>query len=370
MDTAVATAAPDEECKHPRVTKDPGSSATFYCCPDCKRYVNGLGRTLTSQREEERRGTRGGVEVSNAPQQAVSTNPTNLEGATTGMAFKLPPALQEKVNKFREKHKPNPDCKHLNHDNPSAWGFWCEDCDEWISQVRSNEQDSYSGMYDSDWWERDTPTQRPYAFGEFGGGDYRAPTSPYHGNALRTIFFYATMNGGYAFDDSAVNCRGEAMVAGMPAIMDLLQVRAGMDPGDFKCTFSDNPFPGSQIHLEWVPESKDGSKSTSTGNWYRVADKPEMEGWLCPALFKFFKDAPKHIYAKAEEWIEEPEEQAAVPPTDDPQEVVDAVVEAPHVCQQVDVQAVKILFTAGLVSGAVMALTFAVGLVSGYFMHR
>jgi hypothetical protein len=25
-----------------------------------------------------------------------------------------------------------------------------------------------------------------------------------------------------------------------------------------------------------------------------------MEGWLCPALFKYFEVAPKEIYAKAE----------------------------------------------------------------------
>jgi hypothetical protein len=25
-----------------------------------------------------------------------------------------------------------------------------------------------------------------------------------------------------------------------------------------------------------------------------------MEGWLCPALFKYFPEAPKKLYAKAE----------------------------------------------------------------------
>jgi len=25
-----------------------------------------------------------------------------------------------------------------------------------------------------------------------------------------------------------------------------------------------------------------------------------MEGWLCPALFKYFEKAPKEIYVKAE----------------------------------------------------------------------
>jgi hypothetical protein len=33
------------------------------------------------------------------------------------------------------------------------------------------------------------------------------------------------------------------------------------------------------------------------GNWYRSADL-DMEGWLCPALFRYFDQAPKRIYAR------------------------------------------------------------------------
>ncbi|WP_017717610.1 DUF6717 family protein [Kamptonema formosum] len=35
------------------------------------------------------------------------------------------------------------------------------------------------------------------------------------------------------------------------------------------------------------------------GNWYRWEGK-NMEGWLCPALFKYFSEAPKKIYCKAQ----------------------------------------------------------------------
>jgi len=35
------------------------------------------------------------------------------------------------------------------------------------------------------------------------------------------------------------------------------------------------------------------------GNWYR-ADEPPMEGWLCPALFRYFDEAPPELYVKAE----------------------------------------------------------------------
>jgi hypothetical protein len=35
------------------------------------------------------------------------------------------------------------------------------------------------------------------------------------------------------------------------------------------------------------------------GNWYRV-DEPPSEGWLCPALFKYFDEAPRELFVKAE----------------------------------------------------------------------
>jgi len=34
------------------------------------------------------------------------------------------------------------------------------------------------------------------------------------------------------------------------------------------------------------------------GVWYRWADNGE--GWLCPALFLYFPEAPTRLYAKAE----------------------------------------------------------------------
>ena len=35
------------------------------------------------------------------------------------------------------------------------------------------------------------------------------------------------------------------------------------------------------------------------GNWYG-SDDPPMEGWLCPALFKYYRSAPKELYVKAD----------------------------------------------------------------------
>jgi hypothetical protein len=34
-------------------------------------------------------------------------------------------------------------------------------------------------------------------------------------------------------------------------------------------------------------------------NWY-YSERTRTEGWLCPALFKYFAASPREIYAKAE----------------------------------------------------------------------
>ena len=65
----------------------------------------------------------------------------------------------------------------------------------------------------------------------------------------------------------------------------------GADDG-FALYFSENPFPGFQVKLDWIREEYEG-------NWYHL-DGTDKEGWLCPALFKYFDRAPENIYAKAE----------------------------------------------------------------------
>ncbi len=47
-----------------------------------------------------------------------------------------------------------------------------------------------------------------------------------------------------------------------------------------------------QKKLTWV-------RGDAGGNWYRL-EKPPMEGWLCPALFKYYREAPKELYVRAD----------------------------------------------------------------------
>ena len=61
----------------------------------------------------------------------------------------------------------------------------------------------------------------------------------------------------------------------------------------FRLIFSAGEFPGYDVRFDWLREG-DG------GNWYQ-SDEFQMEGWLCPALLKYFDETPKHIYARFEE---------------------------------------------------------------------
>ena len=49
-------------------------------------------------------------------------------------------------------------------------------------------------------------------------------------------------------------------------------------------------FPDAKIVLDWVREE-------GGGNVYRWAEK-DMEGWLCPALFKYFEQTPQKLYVQ------------------------------------------------------------------------
>ncbi|MEI6259638.1 MAG: DUF6717 family protein [Deltaproteobacteria bacterium] len=61
----------------------------------------------------------------------------------------------------------------------------------------------------------------------------------------------------------------------------------------FSLLFSSIPFHGYQIELQRHREE-------SGGNWY-YSKLLDIEGWLCPAMFKYFDVAPNYIYAQFKE---------------------------------------------------------------------
>jgi len=98
--------------------------------------------------------------------------------------------------------------------------------------------------------------------------------------------------GDWVFDDEAVGLRREPFVFGMPEMIDLFVADIpGADKG-FKLIFSGSPFPGYTAELVRLREEYGG-------HWYRW-EQHSLEGWLCPALFKYFDEAPHLIYCRAE----------------------------------------------------------------------
>ena len=110
-------------------------------------------------------------------------------------------------------------------------------------------------------------------------------------NSMMVIVPYR-YEGTWVFDDPRVGLVREPFVAGIPEMIDLLVGHIPDAQSGFRLTFSASPFPGYQKRFDWVREEMGG-------NYYRMQDS-EMEGWLCPALFHYFEDAPKSLYARAD----------------------------------------------------------------------
>jgi hypothetical protein len=110
-------------------------------------------------------------------------------------------------------------------------------------------------------------------------------------NSLMVILPYQ-YGGVWVFDDAATGLQREPFVAGIPEMMDHLVRDVPGATNGFRLLFSTEPFPGYQQRLSWV-------RPEGSGNIYRI-DDPPMEGWLCPALFRYYREAPKELYVKAE----------------------------------------------------------------------
>src|SRR5947199_6353652 len=110
-------------------------------------------------------------------------------------------------------------------------------------------------------------------------------------NSLFVIAPYK-YEGMWVFDDPAVGLCREPFIAGIDTMIDKAVARIPNAENGFCAVFSATAFPGSQFKLEWRREE-------SGGNWYYSAEF-KTEGWLCPALLKYFPTAPREIYVKVE----------------------------------------------------------------------
>jgi hypothetical protein len=109
-------------------------------------------------------------------------------------------------------------------------------------------------------------------------------------NSLMVIAPYRYA-GTWVFDDPAVGLKKEPFVAGVPEMIDEMVKDIPDAENGFRLLFATQPFPGSQ-KLTW-------RRGDKTGNWY-YSEQLQKEGWLCPGLFKYYREAPREIYVKAE----------------------------------------------------------------------
>jgi hypothetical protein len=110
-------------------------------------------------------------------------------------------------------------------------------------------------------------------------------------NSMFVIFPYRD-RGTWMFDDPAVGLVREPFVAGIPEMIDVLVAGIPDASRGFKLLFSSNPFPGHTVEVDRVSEETGGA-------WYRWAVH-DRQGWLCPALLKYFNTPPAKLYCKPE----------------------------------------------------------------------
>jgi len=108
-------------------------------------------------------------------------------------------------------------------------------------------------------------------------------------NSLFAIAPYR-FEGMWVFDDPRVDLYQEPFVSGADDIIDVLTAGIPSAASGFKLIFSPQPFPDYVARFVWDREEHGG-------NWYAWQERG-MEGWLCPALFKYFETAPKELFVK------------------------------------------------------------------------
>lgn len=111
----------------------------------------------------------------------------------------------------------------------------------------------------------------------------------YFMNSLLIIHPYK-YQGAWVFDDERVGLVQEPFIAGADVALDRMTAHLPFADAGVTLIFAANKFPGAMHDFVWRREEADG-------NWYYSAEF-DLEGWLCPALFKYFDKAPERIYVQ------------------------------------------------------------------------
>lgn len=110
-------------------------------------------------------------------------------------------------------------------------------------------------------------------------------------NEIHIIQPRRTEFGLWVFDDPAVGLLNEPFVNDMSEIIDELTAAIPDAANGFVALFSARRFRGAAIEFTHVISDACG------GTTYRC-EQTHTEGWLCPALFRYFRQAPAKLYAQ------------------------------------------------------------------------
>ena len=108
-------------------------------------------------------------------------------------------------------------------------------------------------------------------------------------NSILVIHPYK-QDGMWVFDDPAVGLVREPFVSGADVIIDRMVEGIPDAQRGVTLLFSSGPFPGYQREFNRQREEY-------SGNWY-ASQEFGIEGWLCPALFKYFEHAPDRLFVQ------------------------------------------------------------------------
>ena len=99
----------------------------------------------------------------------------------------------------------------------------------------------------------------------------------------------------WAFDDTRTGLTGEPFVMGINEMIDAIVVKQGLDLAKAKTVGMQIEFCTSEFEGYAVKWEK--REAGMGGNWYEWVEG-NLKGWLCPALYLYYTDAPDNIYGR------------------------------------------------------------------------
>jgi hypothetical protein len=108
-------------------------------------------------------------------------------------------------------------------------------------------------------------------------------------NAVFSIRPYRWQNQ-WVFDDERVSLVKEPFVMGIPEMIDRAVAHLNNPENGFTVLFNNTGLPNADLVLIKLHED-------AGGNWYQCS-QTGMKGWLCPALYKYYPEAPDKLYIK------------------------------------------------------------------------